>query len=168
MEGIAGVLWGKLSNCTYWAQATFFYEQLFPLVARTWLEYKKDFLFLGPRFQFLAHKSEFCHMIPIFVDGSLLTLGMTVIIEIRISQHSDVRLIIYLHLVSTFLIGNISVVVTKKHIYECLSGYSSFQASKRRPLSIWSILIIPDPDQANCRGSGWEILTHLNIVAHQD
>ena len=63
-----------------WAKGLFFFEQLFPVVARTWLEYKSDFLFLGPKSQFLAHKSEFCHMTPIFVDGPLLTLGMTVII----------------------------------------------------------------------------------------
>jgi hypothetical protein len=97
-------------------------------------------------------------MTPIFVDGPLLTLGMTVIIVLilvgkRISEPGrgwDMNFstfgckTYYLpNLVSTFLIGNISVVVTKKHIYECLSGYSSFQAGKRRPLSIWSILIIP-------------------------
>ena len=42
-----------------WAKATFFFEQLFPVVARTWLEYKSDRLFLGPKFQFLAKKSDF-------------------------------------------------------------------------------------------------------------
>ena len=160
MEGIAGVLWGNLSNCTYLGIGNFFPWTIFFGRGHNMVRVQKWLLFLSPKFQFLAHKSEFCHMTPIFVDGPLLTLGMTVIIVLIlvgkrksqdgvgmwISQHSDVRLIIYLHLVSTFLIGNISVVVTKKHIYECLSGYSSFQAGKRRPLSIWSILIIPDQD----------------------
>ena len=81
MEGIAGVLWGNLSNCTYLGIGNFFFlEQFFSVVAITWLEYKSDFFFFSPKFQFLAHKSEFCHMTPTFVDGPLLTLGMTVII----------------------------------------------------------------------------------------
>ena len=61
-----------------WAKATFFFEQLFPVVARTWLEYKSDRLFLGPKFQFLAKKSDFCHTTPIFVDDPFLALDMTV------------------------------------------------------------------------------------------
>ena len=61
-----------------WAKATFFFEQLFPVVARTWLEYKSFTLFLGPKFQFLAKKSDFCHTTPIFVDDPFLALGMTV------------------------------------------------------------------------------------------
>ena len=55
-------------------------NNFFSVVAITWLEYKSDFFFLSPKFWFLAHKSEFCHMTPTFVDGPLLTLGMTVII----------------------------------------------------------------------------------------
>ena len=82
MEGIAGVLWGNLSNCTYLGIGNFFLWTIFPVVAITWLEYKSDFFFLSPKFWFLAHKSEFCHMTPISVDGPLLTLGMTVIIVI--------------------------------------------------------------------------------------
>merc|ERR1711872_489039 len=58
--------------------ATFFFEQLFSVVARTWLEYKSDSLFLGPKFQFLVKKSDFCHTTPIFVDDPFLALGMTV------------------------------------------------------------------------------------------
>ena len=42
-----------------WAKALFFFEQLFPVVARTWLESKSDSLFLGPKFRFLAQKSDF-------------------------------------------------------------------------------------------------------------
>ena len=61
-----------------WAKATFFFEQLFPVVARTWLEYKSGSLFLGPKFQFLAKKSDFCHTTPIFVDDPFLALDMTV------------------------------------------------------------------------------------------
>ena len=61
-----------------WAKATFFFEQLFPGVARTWLESKSERLFLGPKFQFLVQKSDFCHTTPILVDDPFLALGMTV------------------------------------------------------------------------------------------
>merc|ERR1711940_246027 len=61
-----------------WAKATFFFEQLFPVVARTWLGEKSDRLFFGPKFRFLAKKSDFCHMTPIFVDDPFLALVMTV------------------------------------------------------------------------------------------
>jgi len=61
-----------------WAKATFFFEQLFSVVARTWLGLKSDRLFLGPKFQFLAKKSDFCHTTPIFVDDPFLALDMTV------------------------------------------------------------------------------------------
>ena len=37
-----------------WAKALFFFEQLFPVVARTWLESKSGCLFLGPKFWFLS------------------------------------------------------------------------------------------------------------------
>merc|ERR1711952_338768 len=37
-----------------WAKTTFFFEQLFPVVARTWLGEKSVCLFLGPKFRFLA------------------------------------------------------------------------------------------------------------------
>ena len=52
-----------------WAKGPFFFEQLFSVVARTWLILKSDSLFLGPKFRFLAQKSDFCHTTPIFVDG---------------------------------------------------------------------------------------------------
>ena len=61
-----------------WAKATFFFEQLFPVVARTWLEYKSVTLFLGLKFQFLAKKSDFCHTTPILVNDPFLALTMTV------------------------------------------------------------------------------------------
>merc|ERR1711873_306869 len=61
-----------------WAKALFFFEQLFPVVARTWLELKSECLFFGPKFQFLAQKSNFCHTTPILVDDPFLALGMTV------------------------------------------------------------------------------------------
>ena len=51
-----------------WEKATFFFERLFPVVARTWLEYKSDRLFLGPKFRFLVQKSDFCHTTPILVN----------------------------------------------------------------------------------------------------
>ena len=61
-----------------WAKALFFFEQLFPVVARTWLGLKSVRLFLDPKFQFLAQKSNFCHTTPIFVDDPFLALDMTV------------------------------------------------------------------------------------------
>merc|ERR1711928_38776 len=61
-----------------WAKALFFFEQLFPVVARTWLRPKSECLFLGPKFRFLAQKSDFCHTTPILVDDPFLALGMTV------------------------------------------------------------------------------------------
>ena len=61
-----------------WAKATFFFEQLFPVVARTWLGYKSGTYFLGPKFRFLAKKSDFCHTTPILVDDPFLALDMTV------------------------------------------------------------------------------------------
>ena len=61
-----------------WAKALIFFEQLFPVVARTWLGYKSDSLFFGPKFQFLAKKSDFCHTTPIFVVDPFLALDMTV------------------------------------------------------------------------------------------
>merc|ERR1711952_100664 len=42
-----------------WAKALFFLEQLFP----------------GPKFWFLAKKSNFCHTTPILVDDPFLALG---------------------------------------------------------------------------------------------
>merc|ERR1712012_1242446 len=61
-----------------WAKGLFFFEQLFPVVARTWLGEKSGTSFLGPKFQFLAKKSDFCHTTPILVDDPFLALGMTV------------------------------------------------------------------------------------------
>ena len=61
-----------------WEKATFFFEQLFPVVARTWLGEKSGTSFLGPKFRFLAKKSDFCHTTPIFVDDPFLALDMTV------------------------------------------------------------------------------------------
>ena len=61
-----------------WAKGPFFFEQLFSVVARTWLVTKSDRLFFGPKFRFLAQKSDFCHTTPIFVDDPFLALDMTV------------------------------------------------------------------------------------------
>ena len=61
-----------------WAKATFFFEQLFPVMAGTWLGAKSGTSFFGPKFRFLAKKSDFCHMTPILVDDSFLALGMMV------------------------------------------------------------------------------------------
>merc|ERR1712012_857158 len=60
------------------AKALFFFEQLFPVVARTWLGYKSVCLFFGPKFRFLAEKSYFCHTTPILVDDPFLALDMAV------------------------------------------------------------------------------------------
>ena len=61
-----------------WAKALFFFEQLFPVVARTWLEDKSVCPFFGQKLQFLVQKSDFCHTTPILVDDPILALGMTV------------------------------------------------------------------------------------------
>ena len=58
-----------------WAKALFFFEQLFPVVARTWLRSKSGSLFLGPKFRFWAKKSDFCHTTPILVNGPFVALG---------------------------------------------------------------------------------------------
>ena len=58
-----------------WAKALFFFEQLFPVVARTWLELKSGTSFLDPKFRFLAQKSDFCHTTPNFVNGPFVALG---------------------------------------------------------------------------------------------
>ena len=61
-----------------WAKALFFFGQLFPVVARTWFARRSERLFLGPKFQFLVQKSDFCHMTLILVDDPFLALGITV------------------------------------------------------------------------------------------
>ena len=61
-----------------WAKALFFFEQLFPVVARTWLELRSGPLFLGPKFRFLVQKSDFCHRTPILDNDPFLALGVTV------------------------------------------------------------------------------------------
>ena len=61
-----------------WAKGPFFFEQLFSVVARTWLGLKSGTSFLGPKFWFLVQKSDFCHTTPILVDDPFLALGMTV------------------------------------------------------------------------------------------
>ena len=61
-----------------WAKGPFFFEQLFSVVARTWLGAKSERLFLGPKFQFLAKKSDFCHTTPILVDDPFVALGEAV------------------------------------------------------------------------------------------
>merc|ERR1711963_233771 len=60
-----------------WEKKTFFFEQLFPVVARTWLESRSE-CFLGPKSRFLVEKSDFCHMTPILVNGLFVALGETV------------------------------------------------------------------------------------------
>merc|ERR1712012_1197339 len=50
-----------------WEKATFFFEQLFLVVARTWLESRSGLFSGGPKFRFLAKKSDFYHTTPILV-----------------------------------------------------------------------------------------------------
>ena len=63
---------------TYLVKGNFFFEQLFLVVAITWLGAKSGTSFFGPKFWFLAKKSDFCHTTPILVDDPFLALGMTV------------------------------------------------------------------------------------------
>ena len=49
-------------------KGTFFFEQLFPVVARTWLELS----FFCQESRFLAQKSDFCHTTPILINGPIL------------------------------------------------------------------------------------------------
>ena len=58
-------------------KGTFFFEQLFPVMARLWCPARSQ-LFFGLKSWFLAKKSDFCHMTPIFVDDPFLALDMTV------------------------------------------------------------------------------------------
>ena len=41
-------------------------------MARTWLVYRSESFFLGPKSRFLTKKSDFCHMTPIFSGSHLL------------------------------------------------------------------------------------------------
>ena len=49
-----------------WEKATFFFEQLFPVVARTWLEYRSIWVFLSPKPLFFAKKIRFLPYDPNF------------------------------------------------------------------------------------------------------
>ena len=49
-------------------KGTFFFEQLFPVVARTWSELS----FFCQESRFLAQKSDFCHTTPILINGPIL------------------------------------------------------------------------------------------------
>ena len=146
------MLWGNLSNCTYLGIGNFFPWTIFFGRGHNMVRVQKWLLFLSPKFQFLAHKSEFCHMTPIFVDGPLLTLGMTVIIVLilvgkRISEPGrgwDVNFSTFG--CKTYYLPTPGINFFNWDIEWILSGYSSLQAGKRRSLSIWSILIIPDQD----------------------
>ena len=61
-----------------WEKATFFFEQLFLVVARTWLESRSGLFSGGPKFRFLAKKSDFYHTTPILVKSPFVALGETV------------------------------------------------------------------------------------------
>ena len=70
-----------------WAKATFFFEQLFPVVARTWWALRSDSFFLGPKSRFLVQKSYFCHTTPILVNGLFVAPGETVTL-VFVMKHS--------------------------------------------------------------------------------
>ena len=55
-------------------KGAFFFEPIFPVVARTWIESRSE-LFWGPKSRFLAKKSDFCHTIPIMVNCPFLAVG---------------------------------------------------------------------------------------------
>ena len=68
--------WAKFGRL--WAKkGTLFFAQLFPVVARTWIELRSVF-FLGPKSRLLAQKSNSCHTTPFLVDGPFVALGETV------------------------------------------------------------------------------------------
>ena len=60
-----------------WAKALFFFEQLFPVVARTWFAQRSVCFFWAQNFGF-GPKSDFCLTTPILVNGPFLALDMTV------------------------------------------------------------------------------------------
>ena len=60
-------------------KGTFFFEQLFPVVARTWLILRSELFFGDPKSWFLAEKKLiFCYTTPILVNGPFLALDETV------------------------------------------------------------------------------------------
>ena len=60
-------------------KGTFFFEQLFPVVARTWLILRSELFFGDPKSWFLAEKKLiFCYTTPILVNGPFLALEETV------------------------------------------------------------------------------------------
>ena len=61
-----------------WAKANFFLWTTFSGCGQNMVRVQKWDLFLGPKFRFLAKKSDFCHTTPIFVDDPFLALDMTV------------------------------------------------------------------------------------------
>ena len=61
-----------------WEKAAFFFEQIFPVVARTWFPLRSVWFFLGPKSWFLAKKSDFCHTTPILVNDPFVALGEAV------------------------------------------------------------------------------------------
>ena len=155
MEGIAGVLWGNLSNCTYLGIGNFFPCTIFFGRGHNMVRVQKWLLFFEPKISVFGPQIRILPYDPNFVDGPVFTLIVLIIIGKRTFEPGrgwDKNFstfgckTYYSPSLDIFIIGNICVVVTKKNIYECLSEYSSFQAGKRRPLSICSILVITDQD----------------------
>ena len=61
-----------------WAKATFFFEQLFPVVARTWLIPKSVTFFLAQNLSFWPKNPIFCYKTPILVNDPFVAIGVTV------------------------------------------------------------------------------------------
>ena len=63
-----------------WEKATFFFWQLFPVVAGTWSEARSDLFFLAKNFRFSARKSVFWYGTAIFVNGPFVALAVPVVL----------------------------------------------------------------------------------------
>ena len=63
-----------------WEKATFFFWQLFPVVAGTWSEVRSGLFFLAQNFRFSARKSVFWYGTAIFVNGPFVALVVAVIL----------------------------------------------------------------------------------------
>ena len=63
-----------------WEKATFFFWQLFPVVAGTWLGLRSESFFFAQNFRFSARKSVFWYGTAIFVNGPFVALAVPVVL----------------------------------------------------------------------------------------
>ena len=68
------------SLLTIWETATFFFWQLFPVVAGTWLGLRSESFFFAQNFRFSARKSVFWYGTAIFVNGPFVALIVAVVL----------------------------------------------------------------------------------------